>query len=87
MFRTPLGFGTFCHDCVVSVGLEDSTVPYEEASQIEVGQVGQLQTCEKAYEIRKFANFANLLNFISGISKAETFGRWLVRGQETRAQQ
>jgi len=32
------------------------------ALQIEVGQVGQLQTCEKAYEIR---NLANLAKFFS----------------------
>ncbi len=55
-----LGFGTFCHACFLSVGLEDSTTPYEEsAPPVEVGQVGQLQTCDKAYEIRNLVNFAN----------------------------
>ena len=37
--------------------------PYEETGPpIEVSQVGQLQTCKKAYEIWNLANFANFVS-------------------------
>ena len=44
--------------------------PYEESGPpVEVGQVGQLHTCEKAYEIRKLVNFANFSSMIRWASK------------------
>ena len=45
------------------VGLEDSTASYDEVDHVEVGQVGQLQTCDKAYEIRNLVNFANFFRW------------------------